>query len=416
MPARSFERALVKPEKLVTVPTRLDSLDRTLRDVPAHELPETLMIALGEHFGVAGLEIYLVDLRLAVLEPVLEPEGPGVPLVATLEGRAFCDQVCLQQPIEDEVALHLPMTVRGDRLGVLWLRLPESPDETTREELAAAADLVAHAITLAEVATDRYRRARRPQRLTLAAEMQWQLLPVRSVDHAAYRLAGQLEPAYAVRGDNFDWAQDLDSLTVAVTNGMGESTTAAMLTTLGITALRNARRSGGTLATQAALADQAIWAQHAGAQHVSTLLMQLDLTSGELSIIDAGSPRLWRVRADSAEQVDLDAQLPLGMADGTEYEVQRLQLEPGERLFVLTDGIYNAVLADRDYSTSSLRRALRSSLRLPPAEAVRSLLSDLRAFLQDSELDDDAVAVCVDWIGPDTGVRPVALGRDWIVL
>lgn len=83
---------------------------------------------------------------------------------------------------------------------------------------------------------------------------------------------------------------------------------------------------------------------------------------------------------------------------------------------MLTDGIYDAVLADRSYSTSSLRRALHTSLRLPPAEAVRSLLSDLRAFLQDSDLDDDAVAVCVDWAGPDNGDQDAAGCRDWILL
>lgn len=400
----------------MTVATRLDSLDRALRAAPAHELPETLLELLGEHFGVAGLEIYLADLRLAVLEPVIEPEGPGIPLVATLEGRVFCDQVCIQQPLDHEVALVLPMTVRGDRSGVLWLRLPEAPDEEVREELAVAAELVAHAIVLAEVATDRYQRARRPQRLTLAAEMQWQLLPVRSVASASYRLAGQLEPAYAVRGDNFDWAQDLDSLTVAVTNGMGESTTAAALTTLAITALRNARRSGANLATQAALADQAVWAHHAGTQHISTLLMRIDLATGEVRVIDAGSPRLWLVRENSVERVELEAQLPLGLVDGTEYDEQHLQLEPGDRLFVLTDGIYDAVLADRDYSTASLRRALQTSRRLPPTEAVRSLLSDLRAFLQDSDLDDDAVAVCIDWIGPRGDELPVADERSWILL
>lgn len=83
---------------------------------------------------------------------------------------------------------------------------------------------------------------------------------------------------------------------------------------------------------------------------------------------------------------------------------------------MLTGGIYDAVLADRDYSTASLRRALQTSRRLPPTEAVRSLLSDLRAFLQDSDLDDDAVAVCIDWIGPRGDELPAADGRSWILL
>ena len=50
--------------------------------------------------------------------------------------------------------------------------------------------------------------AARTQRLTLAAEMQWELLPGRSRIRPSFSLAGQLEPAYAVRGDSFDWADD----------------------------------------------------------------------------------------------------------------------------------------------------------------------------------------------------------------
>lgn len=396
----------------MTVRNRLAAIGRALRSAAGHELPEVLGEALRSNYGVEGVEIYLVDLRLAVLEPVLEPGGPGVPLVATAGGRAFCDQSVVREPLDEGVALHLPLALRGDRIGVLWLRLPAEPAESTCEELVAVAEHVAEAILLAEAVTDRYRRARRPQRLTLAAEMQWQLLPVRSIDDGNYRLAGQLEPAYAVRGDNFDWTQEDGRLTVAATNGMGESSSAAMLTTLAITALRNARRCGASLTTQAAMADQAIWSYHAGAQYVSTLLMQLDLTTGEVLAIDAGSPRVWRIHEGNVEQIELDAQLPLGMLDGTEYEAQKFTIESGDRLFVLTDGIYDAVLADRNYSKTALRRALRASRLLPPAEAVRSLLSDLRVFLQDTDLDDDAVAVCIDWTGPRDDCRSATEEQD----
>lgn len=189
---------------------------------------------------------------------------------------------------------------------------------------------------------------------------------------------------------------------------MGESVTAALLTTLAITALRNARRGRADLRDQAMLADQAIWAQHAGAQCVSTLLLELDVDSGWVTAIDAGSPRIWRVRGQTVERVELEAQLPLGMFDGTEYELKSFRLEPGDRLFVLTDGIYDAVVQDRNYTLTSLDRVLRASRFLAPMEAVRAVLSDLRVFLQDHELDDDAVAVCIDWLGAGSGRRSMA--------
>ena len=69
------------------------------------------------------------------------------------------------------------------------------------------------ALRAADRDTDRYRLARRRERLSMAAEMQWDLLPGRCVEHRGFTLAGQLEPAYTVAGDNFDWAVNGDRLT-----------------------------------------------------------------------------------------------------------------------------------------------------------------------------------------------------------
>ncbi len=136
------------------------------------------------------------------------------------------------------------MTVRGERLGILTVRLPQ-PLSTpgVALDLAHAADLLGHEILVAERDTDLYQRARRTSRLTLAAEMQWQLLPARACTAAEFAIGAQLEPAYAIHGDNFDWAADADELTVAVTNGMGEGIQASLLTNLAVNALRNARRA-----------------------------------------------------------------------------------------------------------------------------------------------------------------------------
>ncbi|MFR9728344.1 PP2C family protein-serine/threonine phosphatase [Saccharopolyspora sp. MS10] len=378
---------------------RLAMIDRVLREAPAHELAEVAAALLREHFAALRVEFYLADLRFVLLGPVLDPEADPVPVVGTEVGRAFREQRPTGGTSPAEIHRFLPMTVRGEPVGVLEVVLPAESAPHDLADVELVAQSTAHALLLADVATDRYRRVRRPRALTLAAEMQWQLLPVRAVSGAGFSLAGQLEPAYAVRGDNFDWAQDGAQLTIAVTNGMGESVEAATLTTLAITALRNARRGGAGIADQAMLTDQAIWAQHGGTHHVSTLLLELDVGTGRCLAVDAGSPQLWRIRADEVQRVHLDEQLPLGMAEETVYEVQSFWLEPGDRLVVLSDGVYDAVIGGTTYSERSLRRTLLAGRVLPPAQALRVLLSDLRVFLQDHELDDDAVAVFLDWTG-----------------
>jgi serine phosphatase RsbU (regulator of sigma subunit) len=251
--------------------------------------------------------------------------------------------------------------------------------------------------------TDRYTMAARSRRLTLAAEMQWELLPGRSRSRPSFSLAGQLEPAYAVRGDSFDWAEHEGLLYLSVLNGMGEGVTAALLTSLATQALRNARRAGLPLADQAALADQAVFAEHKGLYHVAALLLELDLRTGAVVAVDAGSPRLMLLRDGEVRDQALDAQFPLGMFEASEYTPQRFTLQRGDRLFVISDGVFDAPGALGRYGDTALHRFVRRGHSLAPLQAVRSLLGDLRTFVGDADLDDDAVAVCLDWTGGDVG-------------
>jgi serine phosphatase RsbU (regulator of sigma subunit) len=286
--------------------------------------------------------------------------------------------------------------------------LPADPDPTDPDagptgadrtaELAEIATVLAHELAAVTATTDRYLVARRSRRLTLAAEMQWELLPGRSRVRPSFSLAGQLEPAYAVRGDSFDWSDDGHRLWLSTINGMGEGVSASVLTALATNALRNARRAGLSLADQAALADQAVYALHRGEQYLSALLMEVDLDTGLLSLVDAGSPRLMLLRDGDVVDVPLEAQFPLGMFEDTDYREQRFELRAGDRLFVVSDGVVDATSRDMPYGSSALERFLRRTGPMEPLEAVRSLLGDLRAFVA-GDLIDDAVVVCLDWTG-----------------
>jgi serine phosphatase RsbU (regulator of sigma subunit) len=288
---------------------------------------------------------------------------------------------------------------------VLQVDLAGPPDGATAAELMSLATALAHDLRAADIATDRYQQARRQARLTLAAEMQWRMLPGRSCSGPEFSLAGQLEPAYSVRGDNFDWATEPEHLLVTVTDGHGEGVEASMLTLLGVTALRNARMATPRLSDQAALADQAVYAQHGGHRHLSTLLLRFDIATGVVTAVDAGSPLLLRLRGEELGRVELEAQLPLGMFESTVYVEQTFQVEPGDRLIVLSDGVHESRYGDGRYSElGRLRQTVLGTRRLPPAEAVRAVLADHSVFRQGAPLEDDAAVVCLDWSG--RGVTP----------
>ncbi|MFE9045588.1 PP2C family protein-serine/threonine phosphatase [Streptomyces sp. NPDC012421] len=379
-------------------------IEQALRRAAPHQLVGVVEDALREHRGVRRVELRLADYGLRSLQLVGHASGAddsAVPIHDSPQGRAFGAQEPYVVRDPGALRLHLPVTVRGDRLGVLTADLP--PDADLRPLLPALAQVceaLGHEILVAERDTDLYVLARRAARLTLAAEMQWQLLPGRSCARPEFALAAHLEPAYAIFGDNYDWSVSDGRLTLTVTNGMGEGIEAALLTNLAINALRNARRAGLPLADQAALADQAVYAHYRGAAFVSVLLLCFDLATGEVEAVDAGSPRLWRQRGQAVEPVDFEAQLPLGMFEDTVYVPERFAVRPGDRLLFGSDGVYDAVSpAGESYGDRALARALRGTRLLPPTLVPQAVLRELAVHHGASPLEDDALVVCLDWHG-----------------
>ncbi|MFU8873467.1 PP2C family protein-serine/threonine phosphatase [Micromonospora sp. SL4-19] len=369
-----------------------DRARRTLADAPADLLLDRLAAELAQSCGITSAELYQVDYRLAGLLPLGGGEpitGPGHPA-----WRCFDHQ----EPVVSDGTGWFPVGMRGERRGVLRLS-PLPADPAALGELDAIATALGHELAAVAASTDVYLTARRTRRLTLAAEIQWELLPGRSRIRPSFSLAGQLEPAYAVRGDGFDWSDDGHRLWLSVINGSGEGVAASMLTSLATHALRNARRADLGLADQAALTDQAIYALHRGEQHLSALLLELDLATGTMTVVDAGSPRLLRLRDGEVSEQVLEKQFPLGMFEGTDYQAQQFQLRRGDRLFVVSDGVVDAVANQVKYGETALDRFLRRTGPMEPLDAVRSLIGDLRAYVG-GDLVDDAVVVCLDWLGP----------------
>lgn len=370
----------------------IERLRAALAAAPAAGLVEALAGELSAQGAATDVRLLLVDYRLATLLPLDGPDEdaaaarkPGSPPWRCFDG---------QEAVGDGETIWVPVTMRGERFGVLGL----APTSGWDERLLEVGGMLAHELAAARPVTDRYVVGARARRLTLAAEIQWEMLPGRACSGAQFALAGQLEPAYAVKGDTFDWAAGTDRLNLAVLDGMGEGVDAACLSLLAMSALRNARRAGLGIADQAALADSALYAHYGGSRHVSVLLIEIELATGRMLVVDTGSPLLLLYRGDDLITVEPDRLDPVGMFDGSRYAAQSYQLHPGDRLLIVSDGVHLAELAGRRYGDADLRRLVRRSRPMSPLDVVRTLIGDLRTHVS-GELDDDAAAVCLDWFG-----------------
>jgi serine phosphatase RsbU (regulator of sigma subunit) len=331
----------------------------------------------------------------------------AVPLTGTPHGRALAEQQVEVVAENGGARLFAPVTSRGEAVGVLELWLDERPDEQTLASVAGAAHALAYIVIANRRLTDLYEWGQRSLPLSLEAEIQHRLLPGSYTCEAGqFMLAGWLEPAGDVGGDTFDFSLERDTLHLSMTDAMGHTLDSALLATVMVGALRNARRRGVGLAEQARMADEALSSYAPDEAFVTGLLVRVDLRSGSARVVNAGHPTPLRIRAGHAETIPLHADPPFGTSLAGDYRVQELALEGGDRLVFLTDG-----MLERNATTVDVLSVIEASRHLHPREAVQELTRAVTAACG-GELRDDATVLCFDWHGGPPRDRDASAGAD----
>jgi serine phosphatase RsbU (regulator of sigma subunit) len=300
---------------------------------------------LHERFGARSVSFLFVDLvkrELVRLTEQGQAHGADSAERVRLEGSDY-DTVLRTQELhlvpggDGGQRVIAPVTNRGDTIGVLELTLPYAGYEHEAgmlEEIRQSAHALAYIIVADRRFTDLYQWGRRTTPVSLAAEIQHQLLPSASCCEAPqFTLAGTLLPADTVAGDTYDYTLDRAALHLSVTDAMGHDVNAALLATLAVNALRRARRAGSDPARQASQAHQAM-ADHAHGEFVTGLLLRISLDGRRAQIVNAGHPWPLQLRDGAVHEVQLAIDPPFGMFDSpaASYRVQELDLRPDDRL------------------------------------------------------------------------------------
>ena len=376
-------------------------------DVMAAELAQMLdatevSLLVANLSGTAAVRMSHVTAREGGLSDGRNERTESIPLDGSVHHRVLTSQ---EQHVERQGAgwrILVPVTERGDAIGILELTVPHSPDPESLRYLGSAAHALAYTVIAARRHTDLFESAQRDVPFSLPAEIQRRLLPDSyTLEAGAFTLAGWLEPAATVGGDTFDYSLDREYLYASVTDAMGHYLGAAWLATLTVGSLRNTRRSVASPGEQADTANAALLDSADPDQFVTGQIMRIRIADGTVDIVNAGHPVPYLLRAGKAAELDLTPGLPLGVGSDA-YETHGLKLEPGDRLVTVTDGFLerNADFAVTDVLAASADRHPREVVR----ELARSLLAKTGG-----ELRDDAAVLCIDWYGR-RGVRDATGG------
>jgi serine phosphatase RsbU (regulator of sigma subunit) len=322
-------------------------------------------------------------------------QAETVPLPGSVYERVLRTQDVDVQALDGDAArIIAPVTDRGDAIGLLELVVPVQPAPALVADVAAAAHALAYVVIAARRYTDVFEWGQRTTPFSLAAEIQRRLLPASYTCEAGqFTLAGWLEPAASVGGDTFDYTLNRDSLHVSITDAVGHEVEAALLATLLVGALRNARHKGLDLASQARSANDALAANGSAGQFVTGQLLRIDLVTGTAAIVNAGHPFPLRLRNGRVQPVRLDIELPFGVVPDRSFRLQDLPLRAGDRVVFLTDG-----MQERNAAVLDVAAALRDTADLHPREVVHELGAAV-LHATGGDLRDDATMLCLDWYG-----------------
>ena len=378
------------------------ALVRASHHLPAHRLG-TVVTEHARRLGTHGAVVFLADYAQHELLPVRGEDVPHRPVLTidgSVAGRAFrrVDPV-RSEPDDGPASLWLPLLDGAERIGVLELVLPAEVPPAFEDDARSFASLVAELVVTRDAYSDVFARLRRRRPLSLAAEIQWELLPPLTYASDRVVITGALEPTYEIGGDTFDYAVNGPLVDLAVLDAVGHGLPAALLATAAVGAYRHARREGLDLPAVAAAMDAVVAGQFPGSRFATAAVARLDLDTGVLRWVNCGHPNPLLVREGVLLRPPACRPArPLGLlAAGP--DVCQVQLRPGDRVLLYTDGVVEARSPGGEFFGEERLADLVVRAELagdPPPETMRRLMGSVMEH-QAGQLQDDASIVMVEW-------------------
>ena len=241
-------------------------------------------------------------------------------------------------------------------------------------------------------------RVRRRSSMSVAAELQWGLLPVRADHGPRLAVAATLEPAYDVAGDLFDYAFD-DGLWIYSLDGMGHGLAATTQASAALATIRNVRLAGGSLADQFGESSRVVRDLTDADAFVTALGVHID-EHGAIEVVDAGHEPMRRIVDGDVVRVEVPADLPLGVGVDPTYRTTRLEpLADGDGLVLLSDGAASVRDArDAALGDDGVDRIIAETWSTTPLETVHEVSTGLMSHCAGT-LGDDITIVAVRALG-----------------
>ncbi len=241
--------------------------------------------------------------------------------------------------------------------------------------------------------------------LALATRIQEAMLPSTFPafpDREEFDVYASMDPAKEVGGDFYDFfLLDDDHLALVIADVSGKGIPAALFMMVSKILVNNYTMTGSSPAKALEAVNRQICANNREEMFVTVWLGILELSTGRLTAANAGHeyPVLRMPGGGFALYKDKHGFIIGGM-DGMKYKEYEIQLEPGARLFVYTDGVPEATNAKLElFGTDRMLEALNKDPAASPEEILKNVRAAVDDFVGTAEQFDDLTMLCLEYRG-----------------
>ena len=243
--------------------------------------------------------------------------------------------------------------------------------------------------------------------LSLATRIQAAMLPhvfPPFPDRTEFDLYASMDPAKEVGGDFYDFfLVDDDHLCMLMADVSGKGIPAALFMMVCKIILQSVAMLGGSPGEILNKTNEAICSNNEAQMFVTVWVGILEISTGRLTAANAGHEYPVIKKPDGRFEVFKDKHgLVIGAMDGMVYREYELQLEPGSKLFLYTDGVPEANDADnRLFGMERMLAALNADPDAVPEQILKNVRGAVDDFVKDAEQFDDLTMLCMEYRGQE---------------
>lgn len=207
--------------------------------------------------------------------------------------------------------------------------------------------------------------------------------------------------ANEVGGDFYDFAMpDEKHLHFLVADVDASGIAAALFMMRAMSIIRTLTRAGGSLEYIVSEANRELCQGNQTGIHMSLLYASLDISTGRMEYVNAGHMHsLHSNRNGEYEPLTTRADYVLGNRSDMPFHTEEIQLAPGDRIFLYTEGVLNATNTHNiPFSEVRLREVLRGELPTV-SDVLQMVKSSLRQYLEGGRMGKDVTMLALEYRG-----------------